>query len=65
MERLEVECLRCGERWRVGEGPARVLAGGECPRCAYVGWAPAVTLSEPMRRALRDRPVERRRLHAA
>jgi hypothetical protein len=34
---------------------------GECPRCTYVGWAPVSELDEPTRRALRDRPVDRRR----
>jgi hypothetical protein len=55
-----LECLRCGD--------TREVAGrdtGECPRCEYVGWAPVADLSEKLRRVLRDRPPERRRLYAA
>jgi hypothetical protein len=40
------------------------LGADECPRCGYVGWAESSELSELERRALRDRPLERRRLHA-
>jgi hypothetical protein len=36
------------------------LDPGECPRCGYVGWAPSSALSEPMRRRMRERPLERR-----
>ena len=45
----------------------RVKAGkeGECPRCGYVGWARPRDLNESVRRALRDRPLERRRLRPA
>jgi hypothetical protein len=59
MERLTIECLHCGTRRTVEARHA-----GECPRCHYVGWAPVSALDEPARKALRDRPVERRRLHA-
>ena len=57
MERITIECLRCGsirsvERHRTGE----------CPRCAYVGWAHAGTLSEVDRRSLRERPILQRQL---
>jgi hypothetical protein len=41
------------------------LESGECPRCGYVGWANPTDLTEFTRRALRDRPLERRRLRAA
>jgi hypothetical protein len=63
MESLTVECLRCGNR-RTAERQSRHVDAGECPRCGYVGWAASVELTEPMRRALRERPVERRRIHA-
>jgi hypothetical protein len=58
MERRTVECLNCGKTRRV------VDLSGECARCGYVGWADAESLTETLRRALRERPVERRRLHA-
>ena len=37
------------------------LEPGECPRCGYLGWAPATDLSETIRRTLRQFPLERRR----
>jgi hypothetical protein len=37
----------------------------ECLRCDYVGWALVADLTEKIRRVLRDRPPERRRLYAA
>jgi hypothetical protein len=37
----------------------------ECPRCAYVGWAPVDELTDQERRALLSRPLERRRLRLA
>jgi len=57
-----LECLACGERRSAIDSVHTHLSTGECPRCGYVGWAPATDLSEYTRRALRDRPVERRRL---
>ncbi len=63
MDGLTVECLRCGRR-RTAERAARHVDAGECPLCGYVGWAASVELTETMRRQLRDRPVERRRIHA-
>ena len=60
-----LECLACGERRERRTQVDSVhshLATGECPRCGYVGWATATDLTEYTRRALRDRPVERRRL---
>jgi hypothetical protein len=44
--------------------PESVHDHGECPRCEYVGWAPAEDLSEHTRRALRERPPEARRLRS-
>ena len=66
-------------RWRTSRSNASAAAkrgscsktsrdrvdGGECPRCGYVGWAPSLTLDEALRRRLRIRPLESRRLHAA
>ena len=57
-----LECLACGKRRSAVDSVHSHLATGECPRCGYVGWAPATDLTEFTRRALRDRPVERRRL---
>jgi hypothetical protein len=54
-----VECLRCGTIRETARD------GSECPRCRYVGWAPVEALTERERRALRDRPLERRRLRVA
>jgi hypothetical protein len=57
VEKRTIECLNCGTNRRVG------AVEGECARCGYVGWAEAESLTETLRRALRDRPIERRRLH--
>ncbi len=54
-----VECLHCGSQRLI---QAADHDHGDCPRCGYVGWAPAAELSEHTRRALRDRPVESRRV---
>jgi hypothetical protein len=54
-----VECLHCGRQRLVQAGAHD--AGG-CGRCGYVGWAPAEELTEHTRRALRERPVEQRRM---
>jgi hypothetical protein len=64
MESLIVECLRCGSSRERAESPLR-QADPECPKCGYVGWAPVSALSERERKALRDRPLERRRLRIA
>jgi hypothetical protein len=58
-----VECLGCGYRRAIRDGE-RCSALDECPRCHYVGWASSAELSERTRRLLRERPLERRRLHA-
>ena len=50
-----VECLSCGLQRLV------TADAGECPRCRYVGWAPAEAVSEELRRSLRDIPVPARR----
>ena len=65
MDALMIECLRCGD---VRQVPAREDAhvdAGECGRCDYVGWASVADLTEKLRRLLRERPPERRRLYAA
>ena len=59
-ERLTVECLRCGDTREV-----HLRDTGECQRCEYVGWALVAELTEKLRRVLRERPPERRRLYAA
>jgi DNA-directed RNA polymerase subunit RPC12/RpoP len=64
MESLVVECLRCGSHRVKEQSPLR-KASAECPRCGYVGWAPVGDLSERERRALQQRPLERRRLRLA
>jgi Zn ribbon nucleic-acid-binding protein len=64
MESLVVECLRCGSHRKTEPSPLR-KANPECPRCGYVGWAPAGDLSERERKALQARPLERRRLRLA
>jgi hypothetical protein len=51
-----------GVRAGFARGP---VSNPECPRCGYVGWAPVNALSERDRRALRERPLERRRLRLA
>ncbi|HWH54415.1 MAG TPA: hypothetical protein VNT04_02450 [Gaiellaceae bacterium] len=65
MEKLAVECLRCGDTRQVLARASEHLDAGECDRCEYVGWALAADLTEKLRRVLRERPPERRRLHAA
>ena len=57
-----VECLSCGQTRRAPDGPSRPLQADECPRCGYVGWAEAGSLTERARQLLRERPVELRRL---
>jgi hypothetical protein len=64
MDSLVVECLRCGSHRQAEPAPLR-KANPECPRCGYVGWAPVEDLTDRERRALRARPLERRRLRIA
>jgi hypothetical protein len=56
-----VECLNCGAARRVAIEPARPAHPDDCPRCGYVGWAEAETLTESLRRALRETRLEQRR----
>ncbi len=60
MEKLNVECLCCGAIREVVRAGGHNLEAGECSRCGYVGWGHAHPLSEPVRRALRERPPGRR-----
>jgi hypothetical protein len=63
METLSVECLRCGDRRYVHRHGLRATAtAGECTRCGYLGWAASDELTEAVRRTVRERPVEARRL---
>jgi hypothetical protein len=61
VEKHRIECLSCGARRSV-DGDERHLDPGECPRCAYVGWAWVEDLTEVARRLIRERPLERRSL---
>jgi ribosomal protein S27AE len=63
MEPQRVECLRCGQARELAPGLPH-HRGDECARCGYVGWAPSAVLTELTRKALRERPLERRRLRA-
>jgi hypothetical protein len=65
VETLLVECLCCGEQHELKRTPARLVQQGECPRCGYVGWAEVSEVDERLRRALRERPVETRRIQIA
>jgi hypothetical protein len=65
MASLRIECLRCGEVRAHRTAPKHHIDSGECPRCGYVGWASSADLTEPLRRSLRERPLERRRLRVA
>jgi ribosomal protein S27AE len=59
-----VECLSCGATRRLRADAARRLRPDECGRCGYVGWAEAESVTEALRRALRETAVEGRRLSA-
>jgi hypothetical protein len=64
MDTLMVECLRCGDIRHVPARDGQHVRAGECQRCDYVGWAAVADLTEKLRRILRERPPERRRLYA-
>ena len=64
MDTVIVECLRCGTTRPARYNIWRHVESAECPRCSYVGWAPSVELTEPQRKALRERPLAARRLRA-
>jgi hypothetical protein len=42
--------------------PGGHLQQGECPRCGYLGWAPATELNEAARRDVREHRIESRRV---
>jgi Zn-finger nucleic acid-binding protein len=65
MDALHIECLRCGDVRVLFPVERHRVDGGECPRCRYVGWAASAEVDEALRRRLRTRPLERRRLYAA
>ena len=60
VEKVRVECLGCGEARTVPAAGHLRLDPGECPRCGYLGWAPSTSLTESVRRRIRERPVDRR-----
>jgi hypothetical protein len=57
-----VECLNCGESRHVAKDASRAMQRDECDRCSYVGWAETKTLTETLRRALRETTLEQRRV---
>ena len=62
VDTLIVECLRCGTPRRARYTVWHHVESAECPKCGYVGWANSHELTEPQRRALRERPLSTRRL---
>jgi len=60
-----VECLNCGATRHVSRLPSRPGTLHECARCGYVGWAETESLTETLRRALRESGLEQRRHIAA
>ena len=56
-----VECLNCGAARHVSSLPSRPGTVHECARCGYVGWADTESLTETLRRALRERTLDQRR----
>jgi hypothetical protein len=56
-----VECLNCGAPRRVAIMRSRPADPNDCRRCGYVGWAETETLTETLRRALREHTLEQRR----
>jgi ribosomal protein S27AE len=59
-----VECLNCGAVRRAAATLSRPVNADECGRCGYVGWAETETLTETLRRALREHTVDKRRIIA-
>ena len=57
-----VQCLNCGETRIVAK---RLQWLDECGRCGYVGWADAESLTETLRRVLRETTLGQRRISAA
>ncbi|MEX2210938.1 MAG: hypothetical protein WD689_04160 [Gaiellaceae bacterium] len=65
MGRFDVECLRCGDRHALERASRTYVQDSECPRCGYLGWASVLELDEALRRLIRTRPPEARRLRLA
>jgi hypothetical protein len=61
---LLVECLNCGATRKVASDPVHGVQPGACAKCGYVGWADHESLSETLRRALRDQAPPTRRIAA-
>jgi ribosomal protein S27AE len=61
MASRNVECLKCGASRRFATNPLSATQRDECPRCGYVGWAETETLTETLRRALREHTLDQRR----
>jgi hypothetical protein len=57
MKSLDVECLRCGERHRLEHVAWQHVQESECPRCGYLGWAPAEDGKVTPLRPLEPRPL--------
>jgi hypothetical protein len=62
MRSFAVECLGCGTARLARHDAHRRLESPECPRCGYLGWAPALDLTEADRDELRRRPLHTRGL---
>ena len=60
-----VECLNCGATRNISALPSRPGSVHECRRCGYVGWADTESLTEALRRALRECTLEQRKRVAA
>ncbi len=60
METFVVQCLRCGTSRATQRDVFKHLDAPECPECGYLGWAPAVELTDADRRRHRKRRVARR-----
>jgi len=59
---MQVECLSCGQTREIAPREGHAADSSDCRRCGYLGWAPTGELTEPVRRALRERPLDRRRV---
>jgi hypothetical protein len=62
MHPFAAECLCCGTNRIASLDAHHRLDPAECPRCGYLGWAPALALTEADRGELRQHPLDQRRL---
>jgi hypothetical protein len=53
---IPVDCLRCGKRHHLLRTHHSTIDEGECPRCGYLGWAPAPSSNVARRAASQIRP---------